>query len=278
MVDPVLNQPDGLFAEENIVSTTTLAPMPIASPLPAALKERGVLIVGGSSGIGLAAAALLTGLGARVTLIARDPARLSAAVDGLRATPGASVLGVAGDGTDEAVLEQAIERAGQVDHVLVTAGSLAVGALLDTPHQQVRAAVEGRIWGAYGAARAVARHLPAAGSLTLSSGLYVTRPIAGAAASIAGIGAVEALTRALAVELAPRRLRVNAIRYGVVDTPLSRAAMGAPDAAAMAAAGAAAPLGRFATADEAASAVLFLMANNFVTGTVVTVDGGQSLI
>ncbi|MGW4802058.1 SDR family oxidoreductase [Nonomuraea sp. NPDC004297] len=260
------------------MSTTTLAPMPIASPLPAALKERGVLIVGGSSGIGLAAAALLTGLGARVTLIARDPARLSAAVDGLRATPGASVLGVAGDGTDEAVLEQAIERAGQVDHVLVTAGSLAVGALLDTPHQQVREAVEGRIWGAYGAARAVARHLPAAGSLTLSSGLYVTRPIAGAAASIAGIGAVEALTRALAVELAPRRLRVNAIRYGVVDTPLSRAAMGAPDAAAMAAAGAAAPLGRFATADEAASAVLFLMANNFVTGTVVTVDGGQSLI
>ncbi|MGR6918916.1 SDR family oxidoreductase [[Actinomadura] parvosata] len=255
-----------------------LAPIPVTTPLPAALEGRTVVVVGGSSGIGLAAGALLTSVGARVVLMARDAGRLASAVDRLRTADAARVTGVAGDGTDEAVLDQALDQAGSVDHVLVTAGGFAVGALLDTPREQVRETVEGRIWGAYGVARAAARRLPAGGSLTFSSGLYLTRPIPGASAAIASIGAVEGLTRALAVELAPRRLRVNAIRYGVVDTPLSRGALGLADDAAVAAAGQSAPLGRFATAEEAASAALFLMANNFVTGTVVTVDGGQSLV
>ncbi|TYB62304.1 SDR family oxidoreductase [Nonomuraea sp. PA05] len=260
------------------MSTTTVAPMPVSSPLTSALRGRGVVIVGGSSGIGLAAGALLTSVGARVTLVGRDATRLAAAVDRLRTTPDASVTGVAGDGNDENVLEQVLDQAGQVDHVLVTAGGFSPGALLDTPAEQVRANVDGRIWGAYGAARAAARRLPAGGSITFSSGLYLTRPIPGASAAIASIGAVEGLTRALAVELAPRRLRVNAVRYGVVDTPLARGAMGAADDSAMAAAGQNALLGRFATAEEAASATLFLMANNFMTGTVLTVDGGQSLV
>ncbi|UBU18710.1 SDR family oxidoreductase [Nonomuraea gerenzanensis] len=258
--------------------STTLAPMPVTSPLPSALEDRAVVIVGGSSGIGLAAGALLVSVGARVTLVARDAARLSSAAERLRTTPGAAVSGITGDGTDETVLEHALDQAGPVDHVLVTAGGFSVGALLDTPREQVRESVDGRIWGAYGAARAAARRLPAGGSITFSSGLYLTRPIPGASAAIASIGAVEGLTRALAVELAPRRLRVNAIRYGVVDTPLSRGALGLGDDAAVAAAGQGSLLGRFATAEEAASAALFLMANNFMTGTVVTVDGGQSLV
>ncbi|MGW0802306.1 SDR family oxidoreductase [Nonomuraea sp. NPDC002799] len=260
------------------MSMTTLAPVPISSPLPGTLAGRTVAIVGGSSGIGLAAGALLAALGARVVLVARDPARLAAAVERVRATPGASVLGIAADGTDEGEIDRAFGEAGELDHVLVTAGGFGVGPLLDTPSGQVRDAVEGRIWGAYGAARAAARRLPAGGSITFSSGLYLVRPIPGASASIAGIGAVEGLTKALAVELAPRRLRVNAVRYGVVDTPLSRGAMGLSDDTAVAAAGQGAPLGRFGTAEEAASAALFLMANNFVTGTVLTVDGGQSLV
>ncbi|WP_052423220.1 SDR family oxidoreductase [Nonomuraea candida] len=257
--------------------TTPLAPVPVASPMPAALEGRTVLIVGGSSGIGLAAGALLASVGARVALMARDAARLSAAAGGIRETTSAPVIELAGDGTDEGALEGAFDRLGQVDHVLVTAGGFAAGPLLETPRERVGQAVDGRIWGAYAAARAAAGRLPAGGSLTFSSGVYLSRPIPGASASIAAIGAVEGLTKALAVELAPRRLRVNAIRYGVVDTPLARGAFGLADDAAMAAAGQGAPLGRFATAEEAASAALFLMANGYVTGSVITVDGGQSL-
>ncbi|GAA1653261.1 SDR family oxidoreductase [Nonomuraea maheshkhaliensis] len=259
------------------MTTTTLAPMPTGSPLPTALKGRTVMIIGGSSGIGLAAGALLTSVGARVALVARDPGRLEAALDHLRATPGASALGISADGNDESEVERALDQVGEVDHVLVTAGSISGGALLDTPRDQVAAAVDGRIWGPYGVARAAAPRLPAGGSITLTSGLYLVRPVPGAAASIAGIGAVEALTKALAVELAPRRLRVNAVRYGAIDTPLSRAVMGLADDAAVAAAGQGLLIGRLGTAQEAASAALFLMANNLITGTVLSVDGGQAL-
>jgi NAD(P)-dependent dehydrogenase (short-subunit alcohol dehydrogenase family) len=251
--------------------------MPVSLPLPAALNGRTVVIVGGSSGIGLAAGALLGSAGARVVLVARDQARLSAAVDQVRAG-GGTAHGFAADGTDEADLDRVLDQVGSVDHALVTAGGFATGALLDTPREQVGAAVDGRIWGAYAVARAVARRLPAGGSLTFSSGMYLTRPIPGASASIAAIGAVEGLTKALAVELGPLRLRVNAIRYGVVDTPLSRGGLGLADDTQVAAAGEGTLIGRFGTAQEAAAAALFLMANNFVTGSVLTVDGGQSLV
>ncbi|MER6579548.1 SDR family oxidoreductase [Nonomuraea sp. NPDC001023] len=259
------------------MTVNTLAPVPVSLPLPAALAGRTVVVVGGSSGIGLAAGALLASAGARVTLVARDRDRLAAAVEQVR-TPGATVTGIAGDGTDEHDLERVLDEAGgSVDHLLVTAGGLAGGPFLATPVDRLRQAVDGRFWGAYAAARAAARVMPPGGSVTFSSGLYLQRPVPGAAAAIAILGAVEGLTRTLAVELAPMRLRVNAVRYGIVDTPLSRGSLGLDGAEAVAAAGRNTPLGRFGTAQEAASAALFLMANNFATGTVLTLDGGQSL-
>ncbi|MFI6922428.1 SDR family oxidoreductase [Nonomuraea spiralis] len=252
--------------------------MPVSLPLPAALDGRTVVVVGGSSGIGLAAGALLASVGARVVLVARDRDRLAAAVEQVR-TPASTVVGIAADGTDEDDLRRVLDEAGgPVDHMLVTAGGLAGGPFLDTPADRLRQAVDGRFWGAYGAARVAARAMAPGGSITFSSGLYLQRPIPGAAAAIAILGAVEGLTRTLAVELAPLRLRVNAVRYGVVDTPLSRGSLGLDGDEAVAAAGRGMPLGRFGTAQEAASASLFLMTNNFVTGTVLTVDGGQTLV
>jgi len=260
-------------------TTATPAPIPVRVPMPAGLRGSTAVIVGGSSGIGLAAAALLHAVGARVVLIGRDPARLSRAADRIRAEEGPEVLAAPADGGDEHALARILEQAGSVDHVLVTAGGLAgagpIGAL--TP-EAVRATLDARVWGALAAVRAVAPHLPAGGSITLTSGIYTVKPIPGMAAPLAAIGAVETLTGALAVELAPRRLRVNTVRYGSVDTPLMRGAAGLRTDQAVAEAGAGMLLGRFATPEEAAATAVFLMANSYLNGQIITVDGGQSLV
>ncbi|GAA4638468.1 SDR family oxidoreductase [Actinoallomurus vinaceus] len=261
---------------------STATPIPVRSPLPSALSGTTAVLIGGSSGIGLAAGVLLRSVGARVVLVGRDPDRLKAAVARVRSAnaedPDDAVLAVPGDGGDEQTLAEAFDRAGHVDHVLLTAGGLSGAApLAELSADAIHATVDARLWGAFAAARAAATRLPAGGSLTFSSGILVVRPAPGLAAPLSVGGAVEILTKALAVELAPARLRVNTIRFGRIDTPLLRSAAGMDSDDAIAAAGSTAPLGRFGTAEEAAASALFLMANNYVTGQVITVDGGETL-
>ena len=258
-------------------------PIPVRPPLPGALSGTTALLIGGSSGIGLAAGVLLRSVGARVVLVGRDPDRLEAAAARVRGAgpagePGDAVLAIPGDGGDERTLDEAFGRAGQVDHVLVTAGGVSgAGPLTGLSADDIRVAFSARLQAAFAAARAAATRLPAGGSLTFSSGILVVRPAPGMTAPLSVAGAVETLTRALAVELAPARVRVNAVRFGRIDTPLLRSRPGLGSDDAIAAAGSAAPLGRFGTAEEAAAAALFLMANNYVTGQIITVDGGETL-
>lgn len=152
------------------------------------------------------------------------------------------------------------------------------GPLTGLSAGDIRTTFDSRLRAPFAAARAAAARLPAGGSLTFGSGILVVRPAPGMAAPPSVAGPVETLTRALAVELAPARLRVNTIRFGRIDTPLLRSLPGLDSDDAVAAAGSTAPLGRIGTADEAAAAALFLMADNYVTGQVITVDGGEALV
>jgi NAD(P)-dependent dehydrogenase (short-subunit alcohol dehydrogenase family) len=255
-----------------------IASLPVRSPLPDGLRGSTVVIVGDSSGIGLAAGALLHSIGAQIVLVGRDLARLDAAVKEI-AGDGPEVLAVAADGQDEQALAHILDEFGPVDHVLVTAGGLdGAGPIETLTPGSVRATLDARVWAALASARVAATRLPAGGSITLTSGIYTTRPVTGMTAPLAALGAVETLTGALAVELAPRRLRVNTVRYGSVDTPLMRGSGRLTSDEAVAEAGAGTLLGRFATPAEAAATALFAMANTYVNGQVITVDGGQSLV
>ncbi len=264
--------------------TTTAAPdpAPVRSPLPQALAGSTAVLIGGTAGIGLATAELLAAAGARVVLAGRDPERLDGAVRRVRAAVPANgvedggdgpVLGVVADVRDERTVEEVFARAGAVDHVLLTAGGFeGAGPLADLTRAGAQAAFESRLWGALAVARSAAPRLAPGGSVTFSSGVLVTRPRPGLSALLGVAGGIEPLTRALAVELAPRRLRVNAVRFGIIDTALSRRAAGAEEARSTPV-----PLGRMGTPEEAASAVLFMMANTYVTGEILTVDGGFSI-
>ncbi|MFG1667754.1 SDR family NAD(P)-dependent oxidoreductase [Streptomyces sp. Y7] len=262
---------------------STALPVPVSSPLTSALAGTTAVLVGGSSGIGLAAGVLLRSVGARVVLVGRDPDRLKTAVDQVRdaCADGDSedaVLGIASDAADEKTLTEAFDAAGRVDHVLLTAsGRTGTLPMSEMSADDLRTTVDARLWPAFAVARLAATRLPAGGSLTLTSGMLMARPQPGTAARVATLGAVEALTRGLAVELAPARQRVNAIRYGRIDTPLLRSAPGHDSDDAVATVGSAVPLGRVGTAQEAAAGALFLMANNYITGQILTLDGGETL-
>ena len=254
-------------------ATSTAAQPDRASTLAGAR----VLVVGGSSGIGRAAAALLALDGAEVVLTAREDgraARVASEIAGGTAHRGGSVHGAAVDVTDEGSVQALFAGLGALDHVLVTAAVLAVGPVVG-PEPVTELNGESRVLGGHRVVRACLPQLRSGGSITLTSGIYATRPVPGSALAAASLGAVEAMTRALALELAP--LRVNCLRPGSTDTPLLRRFVD-PDAdGSLSSAGTHLPLGRFGTAAEVAAGALFLMTNTYVTGTVLTVDGGAGL-
>jgi len=228
------------------------------------LKGQKVVVVGGSSGIGLATAMLAKADGAEVVIASRSADKLKAAADKIGAT--AIVTDVAND--DSVV--NLFKSCGPVDHVVVTAAQLRSGPFRTVSMEDVRATFEGKFWGCWRVARAA--EIRAGGSLTLVSGFLSIRPRPNSAIVSAANGAIESLTRALALELAP--VRVNNVSPGIIDTPL-RAAMpeqARKDMLAKIAAGL--PVGRVGEAEDIGQQIMAFMKNGFASGAIVYIDGG----
>jgi NAD(P)-dependent dehydrogenase (short-subunit alcohol dehydrogenase family) len=134
-----------------------------------------------------------------------------------------------------------------------------------------------RVWGAVYAAKYCTPKMTRGGSITFCSGTAAVRPSqAGNPVAAASGGAVEALARALAVQLAP--VRVNTVQPGLVDTPLHDQTMGDQREERLAAIAKRLPVGRIGRPEDIAHAVVFLMENGYVTGTTLTIDGGGVLV
>lgn len=235
------------------------------------LEGRDVVVIGGTSGIGLATATMAQEVGARVTVVGRDQARLAAAVAQL----GQRARGVAFDVADEVAVQDLFGSLEHVDHVALLAGSRVDGEIATLDTSTIQGPVNDRLWGALYVCRYAAPKMTD-GSITICTGVGVGRPRRGSAVVAAAAGASEILARAVAQEIAP--IRVNVIRPGVVDTPLLSRVAGERRDQMIASQAKRIPLGRIARPEEIAHAILFLMTNTYVTGTTLTVDGGVSLI
>jgi NAD(P)-dependent dehydrogenase (short-subunit alcohol dehydrogenase family) len=231
-----------------------------------------VVVVGGSSGMGLATARLAVAAGANVRVVGRDSERLERAVESL----GGATDGVSADAANEADMAGVFSDLPRVDHVVVFAGEQPVAPLAETELEQFRRAMEARVWGALNACKFAAPKMSLTGSFTFCSGLSAHRPRAHRSIGASATAALESFGRAMAVELAP--IRVNTICPGAIDTPLLARVYGSQRDEAMAAVEKRVPVGRLGRPEEVADAVLFLMRNGYVTGITLPVDGGVQLL
>jgi NAD(P)-dependent dehydrogenase (short-subunit alcohol dehydrogenase family) len=240
--------------------------------MSSALKDATVVVLGGSSGIGLATAKAAQSEGAQVIVTGRSRDRLQKA----QAELGAAARTVMLDVADEAGTRSLIEELPHLDHLFITAGTLISDRHLAPESATLRPAMDTRFLGALYAAKYSASKIRSGGSITFMSGTAARRPLPGASVATASCGAVEAFARALALDLAP--IRVNTIQPGYVDTPLLDDLLGSQRNEFLAAAAARLPVKRIGRADEIADAVLFLMKNGYVTGITLTIDGGGLLV
>lgn len=226
--------------------------------------------MGGTSGIGLATARRAMLAGASVVAAGRSEEKLQEAA---KIAPDIDFRQL--DTHDTEGLAALCAELSPLDH-LVSAATGATRSMAPFMQQTAEefAAAFGKFWGYAHTVRAGVPHLCDGGSLTLVSGTPARKCPPGMS-SISCVGsAVEGLVRALAVELAPKR--VNCVAPGMIDTPMF-AALGDKKEEVLAERTRGYPLPRPGTADEVADALIFLMQNDYVTGVVLDVDGGQLL-
>ncbi|MGZ2748784.1 SDR family oxidoreductase [Burkholderia stagnalis] len=227
-----------------------------------------VVVFGGSSGIGLAAAAAAKARGADLTLVGRTPAKLEAAAR----TIGGARTAVA-DIVDRQAVGAVFAAMSRVDHLVITAGSFIAGKLADTDADPLLAALHERIAGPIHAIKAALPLMPPTASIVLTSGQLADRPSGhGTSVIAAAVRGVEAFARSLALELRP--IRVNVVSPGLVDTPLFDAFGADTRAAIFADAAATLPGGRVGHADEVGEAIAFLLGNRYTNAEILHVDGG----
>jgi NAD(P)-dependent dehydrogenase (short-subunit alcohol dehydrogenase family) len=222
-----------------------------------------VVIMGGTSGIGLATAERLAGSGTEVIVTGRDPVKLAAVKD--RVTAAEQV-----DGSSEDELTAFFERTGEFDHLVLafSRGASGMGPLRETGLDAVRAAFDGKLFGYL----AAIRHARVTGSITLISAASARAALPGTVALAAVNGAIERIVPPLAAELAP--VRVNAVSPGVIDTPWWSFLPDDQREGQFVAAAQAVPAGRIGRPDDVARAVDYLLGATYVTGTILPVDGG----
>jgi NAD(P)-dependent dehydrogenase (short-subunit alcohol dehydrogenase family) len=236
------------------------------------LDGRRVVVIGGTSGIGSGVVAAALAQGAEVVVAGRRPveARPTEIRDNVRR--------LVVDLGDEASVQAFFEDVAELDHLVVTAAPApgSWGVFLEQGLAEARSYLDGKFFGSWLAARYAAPRLRPGGSITLLTGAAAVRPGPGMAIVAASFAAVEALAKGLAIDLAP--LRVNVLRPGLVDSDMWSFLDDAGRDKLRDSAARDLPVGRIGTIEDLGRAAVFLMTSGYVTGSVLEITGGETLV
>jgi len=235
------------------------------------LNNQKVVIIGGSSGIGLETAKQLSAQGAKVVIASRSEDKLQKAKELLGSSASSYTL----DTTQEEQVQSFFSAVGPFDHLVVSAAETSGGAFLTTNTAEARKLFDNKFWGQYYAAKYGAPNISPGGSITLFSGVVAYKSMIGSSMLGAVNAAVSNLGQTLALELAP--IRVNIVSPGIIDTPSRNKMPEETRSQFYASVAGKLPLQRVGQAEDVAQSVLYLIQNHFVTGTVLHVDGGHIL-
>lgn len=235
------------------------------------LQGKKVVVIGGSSGTGLKTAQVAVQEGATVVIASRQKEKLQAVSKKI----GSHVITKCLDIRNRQQVQDFFDQIGIFDHLITPGSASTPGSCLELSIERARDSFESKFWGQYYAVRYGVPQIKQGGSIVLCSGVFSQRPIENAAIMAAVNSAVEGLGRALALEIAP--IRVNTVCPGYVETPRfshleekERASLFNQVAKQL-------PVKRIGQPEEIAHAILYLMTNDYSTGTTLYIDGGHCI-
>lgn len=240
-----------------------------------ALQGRTAVITGGGSGIGLAIAERCVREGAEVVIAGRSQQRLDSAVEKL----GRGVRGIATDVADESQLERLMDSVPRIDLLVTCAGGAVFGPVEEVPAKSWRELFDARFFGQLAACHYAVPKMPPGSSIVFCSGVAGHAALVNYSGGAGLCGAVNAMGRSLAVELAPKGIRVNVLSPGLTrDTAIDWHVPAEDLDAFMSSLMGRIPMKRAGTAREMADAVFFLATSTYATGLVLDIDGGWTAV
>jgi len=237
------------------------------------LDDKKVVVIGGSSGIGLGIARASVDEGADTVIASRSSQKLEAA----RRQLGDNVQTVTVDLADESSIIALMAEIGAFDHLVITGGRTTNGAFLELASDIAREDFDINFWGKYNATKYAAPHIRQGGSITFISGVYGRKPSPNAVVTAASVSATDSLGRALAVALSP--IRVNTIAPGLVDTPMVMPAASEEEREDFfKSVGQNWPAKTVGIPENFGQVAVLCMTNPFISGSTIYVDGGYTIV